>query len=68
MGNFEEHILRLLDIVGKGCDSESQLLASVSFLMLVPVCTASSERARLLEEEAAMTASLGSLNPPACTA
>ena len=71
---FEEDILPLLDIdrqtqqpfytyVRQGCDSESQLLATVSFLMLVPVCTASSDRARRLEE-ASMIASFGSLNPP----
>ena len=72
---FEEHILRLLDTCGhtqqpfytyirRGCDAESQLLPAQSFLMLIPVCAASGDRARRLEEEASLTASLGTLNPP----
>ena len=72
---FEEHILRLLDpkgqtqqpfyhFVRRGCVSDSQLLAAVSFFMLLPVSAASHDRKNRLEAEVSLTAVLGTLNPP----
>ena len=70
-----EHFLRIIahdgatqqpfyKVVRRNCSQGPQLLAALSFLMMVPVCAASADTGERLMAESALCHSIGTLNPP----
>ena len=72
---MNEHMLRLLaadgatqqpfyQVVRHGCETGTQLLAALSFLIMLPACVAPTDGGERLLAEASLCHEVGTLNPP----